>query len=139
MAPNPSDIIKALTHPSSSIPTPRLANRRVRAAFNGAFVVDCTKAVYVWEHKYYPQFWVHGIVSADPIKKIDETKDKDGKVLYSINEGSSGSGGAKKTFRFLTLSADFGSNLGHEGAELLNGLSRVHFADMGENVRSLSM
>ncbi len=32
--------------------------RRVRAIFNGVTVVDTTRAIYVWEHPYYPQFYI---------------------------------------------------------------------------------
>ena len=31
--------------------------RRVRATFNGKFIVDTTKATHVWEHDYYPQYY----------------------------------------------------------------------------------
>ncbi|KAI9806714.1 MAG: hypothetical protein M1825_006171 [Sarcosagium campestre] len=32
--------------------------RRVRALFNGVYVADTTEARHVWEHPYYPQFYV---------------------------------------------------------------------------------
>jgi hypothetical protein len=32
--------------------------RRVRVVFNQATIVDTTKAVWVWEHEWYPQFYV---------------------------------------------------------------------------------
>ena len=32
--------------------------RRVRALFDGTCVVDTTMARHVWEHPYYPQYWV---------------------------------------------------------------------------------
>ncbi|KAF2451946.1 DUF427-domain-containing protein [Karstenula rhodostoma CBS 690.94] len=32
--------------------------RRVRALFGGAYVLDTTKAYHVWEHPYYPQFYI---------------------------------------------------------------------------------
>jgi hypothetical protein len=32
--------------------------RRVRALFNGIFLFDITSAKWVWEHKYFPQFWI---------------------------------------------------------------------------------
>ncbi|KAL2071115.1 hypothetical protein VTL71DRAFT_12350 [Oculimacula yallundae] len=32
--------------------------RQVRALFDGVFLFDTTSAVHVWEHKYFPQFWV---------------------------------------------------------------------------------
>jgi hypothetical protein len=30
--------------------------KRVRILLNGTFIADTTKARYVWEHPYYPQF-----------------------------------------------------------------------------------
>lgn len=35
-------------------PTPR----RVRTLFNGIYLFDTTSALHVWEHKYFPHFWV---------------------------------------------------------------------------------
>ena len=32
--------------------------RRVRAVLGGRLVLDTTRALYVWEHKYYPQFYI---------------------------------------------------------------------------------
>ncbi|OAG09602.1 DUF427-domain-containing protein [Paraphaeosphaeria sporulosa] len=32
--------------------------RRVRALFGGSYVLDTTKAYHVWEHPYYPQFYI---------------------------------------------------------------------------------
>ena len=32
--------------------------RRVRAVLGGQTVVDTTRALYVWEHKYYPHFYI---------------------------------------------------------------------------------
>ncbi|TVY82680.1 hypothetical protein LSUE1_G002364 [Lachnellula suecica] len=32
--------------------------RRVRALFEGVWLFDTTSARHVWEHKYFPQFWV---------------------------------------------------------------------------------
>ncbi|KAI1773331.1 DUF427-domain-containing protein [Hypoxylon cercidicola] len=40
--------------PVKTLPTPR----RVRILFNGKYVADTTSALYVWEHEYYPYFYV---------------------------------------------------------------------------------
>jgi hypothetical protein len=32
--------------------------RRVRALFDGTWLFDTTSALWVWEHKYFPQFWI---------------------------------------------------------------------------------
>ncbi|KAH7399805.1 hypothetical protein BKA64DRAFT_670436 [Cadophora sp. MPI-SDFR-AT-0126] len=42
------------TGPVKTEPT----SRRVRALFDGTFIFDTTSAVHVWEHKYFPQFWI---------------------------------------------------------------------------------
>ncbi|KAH8808105.1 hypothetical protein F5884DRAFT_752658 [Xylogone sp. PMI_703] len=39
--------------------------RRVRALFDGVWVVDTIEARHVWEHKYFPEFWV-------PVKSVKE-------------------------------------------------------------------
>ncbi|KAF2647706.1 DUF427-domain-containing protein [Lophiostoma macrostomum CBS 122681] len=40
--------------PHKIVPTPR----RVRGLFNGKYVFDTTKAYHVWEHPWYPQFYI---------------------------------------------------------------------------------
>lgn len=40
--------------PRKTLPT----SRRVRAIHNHSVIVDTTKAVYVWEHDYYPTIYV---------------------------------------------------------------------------------
>ncbi|RFU77685.1 hypothetical protein TARUN_4544 [Trichoderma arundinaceum] len=40
--------------PRKVIPTPR----RVRVIFNQTTIVDTTRAVWVWEHDYYPHFYI---------------------------------------------------------------------------------
>jgi len=32
--------------------------KRIRLLYNGAFIADTTKALYVWEHEYYPQYYL---------------------------------------------------------------------------------
>lgn len=32
--------------------------KRIRLLFNGAIVADTTEALYVWEHKFYPQYYL---------------------------------------------------------------------------------
>lgn len=40
--------------PHKVLPTPRL----IQLLFNGAYIIKTTKAVFVWEHPYYPQFYI---------------------------------------------------------------------------------
>lgn len=44
----------ALSKPGDTAPVPR----RVRALLDGQWVVDTREATYVWEHPYYPQFYL---------------------------------------------------------------------------------
>jgi len=32
--------------------------RRVRGLFDGVFIFDTASSLWVWEHKYFPQFWI---------------------------------------------------------------------------------
>ena len=53
--------------------------RRVRAVFNGAYVLDTTEASHVWEHPYYPQFYIpisalqHGSLAKDEAVDSDSS------------------------------------------------------------------
>jgi uncharacterized protein (DUF427 family) len=49
-----ADHPRALSQPGDTAPVPR----RVRARLDGEYVVDTTAATYVWEHPYYPQFYL---------------------------------------------------------------------------------
>lgn len=40
--------------PVKTLPTPR----RVRILFDGSYVADTTDALFVWEHEYYPYYYV---------------------------------------------------------------------------------
>jgi len=40
--------------PFRTLETPK----RIRLLYNGAFVADTSKALYVWEHEYYPQYYL---------------------------------------------------------------------------------
>lgn len=55
-------------------PTPR----RVRALFNGTYLFDTTSALHVWEHKYFPQFWVPRSAFSTSVLKVLEPYDPDG-------------------------------------------------------------
>ncbi|OAL49074.1 DUF427-domain-containing protein [Pyrenochaeta sp. DS3sAY3a] len=45
--------------------------RRVRGLFNGKFAFDTTSAYFVWEHPYYPQFYIPAS-SITPAAKLDK-------------------------------------------------------------------
>lgn len=60
--------------------------RRVRATLAGRAVVDTTRALYVWEHPYYPQFYVPAAdVDTDVLihtGRIDATHQPGAEMLY---------------------------------------------------------
>ena len=62
------------TGPVKVEPTPR----RVRALFNGTYLFDTTSALHVWEHKYFPQFWVPRSALSTSVLKVLEPYDPDG-------------------------------------------------------------
>jgi len=68
-----STLITSAPHKIESTP------RRVRALFAGTFLFDTTSAKHVWEHKYFPQFWVPlssvvpGVLSKGAAFDKDET------------------------------------------------------------------
>jgi len=53
---SPRDLaIKLATNgPHKVLPT----DRRVRVLFNGKYIATTTRAVFVWEHPFYPQYWI---------------------------------------------------------------------------------
>src|SRR3974390_2583486 len=49
--------------------------RRIRAELGGEFVFDTTRALYVWEWPYYPQYYVPvGDVNASQLVAEDTTQ-----------------------------------------------------------------
>ncbi|KAI8966338.1 DUF427-domain-containing protein [Daldinia sp. FL1419] len=98
--------------PVKTLATPR----RIRILFNGVYVADTTSALYVWEHEYYPYYYVP-------------------EAAFSRRPDSAGGGGdgrcwtaelrvgERGTDRILV----FGEGLG-EGCRLLQGMVRVEFA-----------
>ena len=64
----------ATTGPEKVESTPR----RVRALFNGTWLFDTTSALHVWEHKYYPLFWVPVSAFPDGILTKHAPYDPDG-------------------------------------------------------------
>ncbi|MFK8024165.1 MAG: DUF427 domain-containing protein, partial [Ilumatobacter sp.] len=60
--------------------------RRIRAVIDGRTVIDTTRARYVWEHAFYPQFYVPAAdVEASLIirtGRFDNSHQPDGEMLY---------------------------------------------------------
>ncbi|TVY91624.1 hypothetical protein LAWI1_G002588 [Lachnellula willkommii] len=61
--------------------------RRVRALFDGVWVFDTTSSRHVWEHQYFPQFWVPiGAVSPGVLTKGDAF-DTDASAFRAVAKG----------------------------------------------------
>jgi hypothetical protein len=61
--------------------------RRVRALFDGIFLFDTTSALHVWEHKYFPQFWVPVSAFAPRVLTKGEPYDPDGVAFRGAVKG----------------------------------------------------
>ncbi|KAF2759912.1 DUF427-domain-containing protein [Pseudovirgaria hyperparasitica] len=57
-ASNAKEVVRALLRPDAVTPRPQDAKRRVRVVFEGNYICDTNQAIYVWEHPYYPYFYV---------------------------------------------------------------------------------
>jgi uncharacterized protein (DUF427 family) len=54
-------------------------SRRVRVLFNRKFVADTTSAKFVWEHEYYPTYYLPAAdVRTNYIERVSKTDDGDG-------------------------------------------------------------
>lgn len=89
--------------------------RRVRAQFDGVFLFDTTSARHVWEHQYYPQFWVPVTAFAPGVLTKGKAVDADGSAFMGTAKGST-----KSTDRVLIF---------EKGP--LDGLVRLEFKAAG--------
>ncbi|KAI1136534.1 DUF427-domain-containing protein [Hypoxylon sp. FL0543] len=110
--PNLHDLGKKLVEegPLKSLPT----SRRVRILFNGEYVADTTSALYVWEHEYYPYFYV-------PRKSITRNLDTPGSDPGSYSVATL-QVGHKTTDRVIV----FGDEL-NPRSKALEGMVRIEF------------
>ena len=65
------------------------ANRRVRALYDGIYLFDTTSALHVWEHKYFPHFWVPVDSFTPGVLTIGEPYDPDGVAFRATVKGKS--------------------------------------------------
>lgn len=91
--------------------------RRVRALFDGAFLFDTISARHVWEHPYYPQFWVPATSFAPGALTKGKAIDSNGSAFLATAKGN-----AKSTDRVLIF---------EKGP--LEGLVRVEFKAAGRS------
>ncbi|TGJ87511.1 hypothetical protein E0Z10_g1278 [Xylaria hypoxylon] len=105
------------------------APKRIRVRLGGRYVADTTRAVYVWEHAYYPGYYL-------PLDAFAE-----GVLSYPGSGGGNGNGDRESGYALATLSAGGVSTdrvivftrRGESGSEredgnVLAGLVRVEFA-----------
>ncbi|OTA98533.1 hypothetical protein M426DRAFT_325911 [Hypoxylon sp. CI-4A] len=96
--------------PVKTLPT----SRRVRILFNGEYIVDTTSALYVWEHPYYPYYYVPRNSIAPSLDRINS-----GSHCYiaGLHVGS------KFTDRILVFNDE-----GEVPDQKLKGMVRVEFS-----------
>lgn len=107
------------TGPVKTHPTPR----RVRILHKGVYIADTTNALYVWEHEYYPYFYI-SIHDLDKSLEWVQTgqincEDDQSAVMYRIFVRET-----EKVDDILLLK---GNRFG------LRGLVRVPFGGVGES------
>jgi len=88
--------------------------RRVRVLFDGKYIVDTTAAKHVWEHKWYPQFYVPAEAVVSGALEKGKAVDSDGCAFFGTVKSSS-----KSTDRILIF---------EKGP--LAGLVRLEFGSM---------
>ena len=92
-------------------------SRRVRGLYDGIYVFDTTEARFVWEHPYYPQFYIPKSAVKDAVLTKDESVDEDSAFLATLK------GKHKSTDRVIIF---------EKGP--LAGLVRFEFAALGKPI-----
>lgn len=90
--------------------------RRVRGLFDGVFLFDTTSAQWVWEHKYFPQFWIPFSAVSSSVLTKGKAIDSEGSAFAATVKGK-----GKSTDRVLIF---------EKGP--LEGLVRFEFKALGE-------
>ncbi|PNS20531.1 hypothetical protein CAC42_5981 [Sphaceloma murrayae] len=71
----------AISGPVKTLPTPR----RVRILLNGVYIADSTDALFVWEHPYYPQYYLpRGGFGDEYVKRREEITEGGEKVGWVL-------------------------------------------------------
>jgi len=76
--------------------------RRVRATFDGVTVVDTTRAIYVWEHPYYPQFYIPAADVDTSLLSHDGRGKKTAQGMWSVQSLAHGERTGAGAVRLLT-------------------------------------
>ncbi|KAI9150025.1 hypothetical protein HJFPF1_09777 [Paramyrothecium foliicola] len=116
------------------------ASRRVRVIHNGATIVDTVKALHVWEHDYYPQFYI-------PLSDLKKSQWHDGDYVtvrvpggnqieaFQLELSVPGAEGRKdvqtnRVLRFALHTADSGNSSGAEGEQKSHAHDLIGMADI---------
>ncbi len=92
--------------------------RRVRGLYDGIYVFDTTEARFVWEHPYYPQFYIPNSAVKDAVLTKDESVDEEESAFLATLKGKH-----RSTDRIIVF---------EKGP--LAGLVRFEFAALGKPI-----
>ncbi|KAI1839685.1 hypothetical protein JX265_008704 [Neoarthrinium moseri] len=98
--------------PVKTLRTPK----RIRILFNGTYVADTTSALYVWEHPFYPYYYVP--LSSFVRGVLHDNRDEGPLSIMGLHVGG------RSTDRVLAFSDQGGGHVPEE----LRGMVRVEFA-----------
>ena len=90
----------------------------MRGLYDGIYVFDTTEARFVWEHPYYPQFYIPNSAIKDAVLTKDESVDEEESAFLATLKGKH-----KSTDRVIIF---------EKGP--LAGLVRFEFAALGKPV-----
>ena len=94
--------------------------KRVRGILNGHVIFDTTSAKLVWEHRYFPLYWIPKVDFTDKAKFTDD-KPISG-IQQSTSELTAGDGKDAKSVKSLVVPDSFNSDLA--------GLVKVDFKEL---------
>ncbi|KAI1363627.1 DUF427-domain-containing protein [Xylaria arbuscula] len=63
------------------------APKRVRVRLGGSYVADTTRVVYVWEHKYYPAYYIPSDAFVEGALSYPDSSDNKGYTLAVLSAG----------------------------------------------------
>lgn len=102
--------------------------RRVRVVFNQTTIVDTTKAVWVWEHEWYPQFYIPSSEIKDStLNDSQSIKSEGAKTAAIVKLTVPAKAGVPEKTTDRVLRFDNDPSLGD-----LAGLVRLEFGAMGK-------
>ncbi|KAF2088815.1 DUF427-domain-containing protein [Saccharata proteae CBS 121410] len=92
-------------------------SKRIRVLFNGTYIADTNRALYVWEHPNYPQYYIPLASLPTSYHKIDRINN-DAASILSLKIGDS------KLDRILAFSEELEKG---KGLQELEGMARIEF------------